>query len=483
MFDSSDDLWNWTDGVHGVSLNFRDLPSTVAHLKEPLKVALAAVARSSSADHLTALFRGFTHFGRARSQERAGQPIEPIDLADYAAYLGPTLAWRQSVVKLLLYRWVDLGLPGVDAQCGVFYEERRIPGNPKGDAVRTHDPYRGPFTEYEYNGLYKAVNAAYGQGELPLWAMVLARLLFALGARISQYASLKLEDLTLQEGKHILMLPQIKKREEHSRVEFRACELTPQTAALVQELIESEKASGGSDDSPLFSRATIGIRKRLRVKNFDPRFEGHWTGDSLAQRITGLLQPLAPFTERLGYQQTPITTSRFRYTLGTRLAEEGASIYSIAECLGHEDTQNVKSYVEASAKVVDNIDRAMGPGLAPLAQAFRGRLVADEASSTQQGAIGTRIVDFRVSTAGVGSCGGKTSGCNQLKPVACYTCFKFEPWLDAPHDKLLERLEQDRERFKDDPRMAAVNDDAIVAVREVISQCEEVRLRRGSLPK
>ena len=51
--------------------------------------------------------------------------------------------------------------------------------------------------------------------------------------------------------------------------------------------------------------------------------------------------------------------------------------------------------------------------------------------------------------------------------MACYTCFKFEPWLDAPHEKVLARLEAERARLADDPQMARINDDAINAVRQV----------------
>jgi integrase len=483
VFDMSLDEWKWTDGVARVSLNFSSLPPGVAHLKNGLKTALAIEARSYSPGTLSATFESVMHFGRARLAERTGLPIEPVDLANFAVRLGPELAWRQATVKRLLVRMVALDLPGVNAECATYYEDRRIPGGPKGGPVRTHDPYKGPFSDQEYLSLYKAVNTAFSQGELPLWAIVLARLLFALGARVSQYASLKLEDLTVENGKHVLQLPQIKQRLEHSRSAFKSCELTAQTAALVQALIDQERRLGGQNKSPLFARTTVLTNKSQPPALLDPRFEGHCVGQDLSRVFKRFVQPLAPLTERLGYQQLPVNTKRFRYTLGTRLAEEGASVYVIADCLGHSDTQNVKCYVEASPRLVEALDRALTPALAPIAQAFRGRLVKDEADSSQQGALGTRIVDFRVSTAGIGSCGGRTSGCGQLKPVACYTCFKFEPWLDAPHEKLLERLQADRQRFDEDPRMAAINDDAIIAVREVIAQCEAARQVRegGSL--
>lgn len=162
------------------------------------------------------------------------------------------------------------------------------------------------------------------------------------------------------------------------------------------------------------------------------------------------------------------------------MAEEGASRAVIADRLGHVDLQNVDVYFEASPKMVENIDKAMDAQLAPLARAFKGRLIEDEEQSTHKGAPSSRIIDFRVSKAPVGSCGGKGQGCAFNKPIACYTCFKFEPWLDAPHEKVLRRLQAERERWASDERLAAINDDAIRAVLEVLAECDFVQSQRKS---
>lgn len=150
----------------------------------------------------------------------------------------------------------------------------------------------------------------------------------------------------------------------------------------------------------------------------------------------------------------------------------------IADRLGHVDLQNVNVYFEASPKIVENIDKAMDAHLAPLAHAFRGRLIGDEEDSTHKGAPGSRIIDFRVAKAPIGSCGAKGQGCSFNKPIACYTCFKFEPWLDAPHEKVLARLQSERDRWSRDERLAAVNDDAIRAVQEIMAECDQVRQQR-----
>jgi hypothetical protein len=150
----------------------------------------------------------------------------------------------------------------------------------------------------------------------------------------------------------------------------------------------------------------------------------------------------------------------------------------IANRLGHTDLQNVDVYVAASPKIVENIDRTMGALLAPLARAFKGQVVEDEEHTTHKGAPGSRIIDFRVSTDPIGSCGGKGSNCAFNKPVACYTCFRFEPWLDAPHAKVLERLQAERNKWSADDRMAAVNDEPIRAVEEVIALCIQIWQQR-----
>jgi hypothetical protein len=146
--------------------------------------------------------------------------------------------------------------------------------------------------------------------------------------------------------------------------------------------------------------------------------------------------------------------------------------------MGHADLQNVEVYVSASPAIVENIDRTMGALLAPLARAFKGQVVETEAQTTNKGAPGSRIIDFRVSKDPVGSCAGKGGGCAFNKPVACYTCFRFEPWLDAPHEKVLQRLEAEREKWSADARMAAVNDEPIRAVEEVIALCVQISQQR-----
>lgn len=473
-FRPQDDVWAWTDGPYRVYMDFSRLGAHLNRLREPLKQTLLVFAKGSSAHHLVNLFRAAKHFADTRELSTPFTGFSVEEVSNYHARLAKHEAWRLTTLNALLQKWNTLRLPGVDDECAQYLREKRKGGNEKGAAVRTRDPVEGPFSEAEYTALYKAVDAEYGAGAIPMWVAVLTRLLFACGGRISQYASLKAMDLQESDGSFCLMLPQVKNRVEHSRVVLQKFDLSPQTGHLLSDFLR-----GQDGNTAMFPASLVLKRPSQSIeREEDDLFFGHSTANQLSRAFQQIIQDIAPPTDRLNFDATPITTKRFRYTYGTRLAEEGASKAVIADRLGHVDLQNVDVYFEASPKIVENIDRAMDAQLAPLARAFRGRLVNGEEDSTHKGAAGSRIIDFRASKAPVGSCGCKANGCFFNKPVACYTCFKFEPWLDAPHEKVLHRLVSERESRRGDPRLACINDDAIIAVQEVIAECLQIKEQR-----
>ncbi|AJC15929.1 site-specific integrase [Pandoraea sputorum] len=476
-FDPREDLWEWADGPFNARIDFRRYRDGFEALVPSLKQALLPFVKGHSSGHVTNLQQAFSHFVDALKTCPQGA-FSAQHIANYAAKLGTHEKWRLGTLNGLLQKWVDLGLPGVEPECAKYLLERRKPGNRKGDAVRTRNPVEGPLSEEEYTALYSAVNAAYGRGELPLWTLLLTRLLLACGGRISQYASLKFGDFDSETL--VLSLPQVKTRKQHARTILLPFYISPQTGRLVADYISGLRTEGYNDNSAFFPQDLVmprGPRKQLRV--FGDPFYGHCTPETLGKWFSALMMEIAPPTSRLDYAPMPLTSRRFRYTFGTRLAEEGASEMVIANRLGHADLQHVGVYVAASPKIVDSIDKTMGSLLAPLARSFKGRVVEDEKHATHAGAPGSRIIDFRVSKNPVGSCAAKGRNCAFNKPVACYACFRFEPWLDAPHEKVLERLESERGNWSTDDRVAAVNDESIRAVKEVIELCSQVWQQRN----
>lgn len=476
-FDPREDVWEWADGPFNARIDFRRYRGDFAAFVLPLKHTLLPFLKGHSSAHVMNLQGAFAHFVE-QVLTGADDLIVPHHVSNYAAKLDADQVGRLGTLNGLLQKWVELSLPGVEPDCATYLLGRKKPGHKKGEAVRTRDPLEGPLNEEEYTALHSAVNAAYGRETLPLWVLLLTRLLLACGGRISQFASLKLCDF--DSDSLVLRLPHAKTGLEHTRRSFLTFDISRQTGQLITAYKNCLRAEGYDESSAFFPQDLImprGPRKQLRAS--DDIFFGHCIPFALARRFQDHVQEIAPPTARLDFAPIPLTTRRFRYTFGTRLAEEGASKVVIANRMGHADLQSVDAYVSASPKIVENIDTAMGALLAPLARAFKGQVVRDEGHSTHKGASGSRIIDFRVSKAPVGSCGGKGEGCAFNKPVACYVCFRFEPWLDAPHEKVLARLESERESWLTDDRMAVVNDEPIRAVKEVIALCAQIWQQRA----
>lgn len=475
--DPSLDIWTWTDGPARRRIDFRRYSDGYERFVLALKLALIPFYKGSSGAHVINLESAFHHLVDLTGDCPSGD-FTPEHLSKFSAKLSASSLYRVGTLNGLIQKWVALKLPGMHPDCATYLAERKKPGNKKGEAVATRDPISGPFSELEFKALYSAVNAYYGRGEIPLWTVLLCRLLMACGGRISQYASLKIVDF--DPNSLVLRLPQAKTREKHLRVRFLEFDISPQTGRLLSEHIVQLRDRGYVDTSPIFPADLVLVRgEKQQLRSSADPFFGHCDPQLLSMRFRITLEEIVPSTPRLDYAPLPVAPQRFRYTFGTRMAEEGASKVVIANRLGHVDLQNVDVYFSASPRIVENIDKALDPLLAPLARAFQGQLVEDEASSTQKGALGSRIIDFRVSTNPVGGCSQCGRGCAFAKPVSCYTCFRFEPFLDAPHEKVLDQLLAERDKGTD-PRMAAINDESIRAVQEVIALCEQVRQQRSS---
>lgn len=479
VFNPNDEVWAWFDGPFRLHLDFAKVNLTAAVPVESLKYALMVIAKRSSPSHVKNLFVIFQHFLTRRKSPSQLTSITVEEVSNYAAQLEHRQRGNLGKLNALIQTWRALCLPGVSEDCADYLREKRKPGNDKGRAVRTWDPVGGPYTEEEFSALHKAVEAAYGQDELPLWAMLIHRLLFSTGARTAQLASLKIKDVNLTQFIGTIALPLAKTREQHSRASFKVFEVASQTSRYLRIWINELRSRGYGDEGALFPDLMVmklGPVANVRDEN-DP-FYGHCTTETLGRVFLVALQPHAPPTERLDFKPIPISPRRYRYTFGTRLGEEGASLAVIADQLTHTDMQNALVYTANSAKSLQQVNKALDLTLAPLALAFRGRLIEGAEQATSKDVSESRIIDFRISEQTIGSCTSCARSCGLSVPVACYTCFKFEPWLDAPHEEVLEYLLAQREEAAKQPRHAAINDDAIRAVQQVIAECEEARESR-----
>jgi integrase len=480
VFDPRCDVWKLRDGVTQVRLDFAFaiLSPQCVHA---LKIVLLWYAENSSLRHLANMHKRFGDLVRYLSKncDSVISEITSIDLLNYKTSLSADVAWYLGQLSGMLKKWHGLGLTGVTDDAAALLRDLRLKGNEKGVAVRTMDPVYGPFTDIEQEAIQSALNDAFADGSIAEDSYLLAWLFMALGQRPSQFAALKVSDIsgTLIDGEvhYVLKVPRVKQRNTHPRAQLKERPLVSQIGKPLLEYagrVKNTYEGRITDplDAPLFPCTN-------RPGKTTPGYEYHQTGASLSQKLRLTLQALKVQSERTG-ELLHISPVRFRRTYGTRAAQEGHGELVIAEMLDHSDTQHVGVYVASVPEIAARLDRAMAMELAPLAQAFKGVLISDEADATRHNDPASRIVDLRIdrSMKPMGSC-GQHSFCGFNAPIACYTCTNFEPWLDGPHEAVLTQLLEKREQLlvTTDKRIAAVNDRTILAVAEVIQLCRDAK--------
>lgn len=479
-FDPRENRWAYRDVSVTVSLNFSQLENISGEMREAVKAVCLWYAENMSANHLKNMFYRLEYFFRAIGAHREDRIVEitEYDILGYRATLNSRNGWYLGSLSGFIQKWQALGYLGVSNAAVALLKQLRIKGNLKGEAVLTMDPRNGPFTDIEIQSLQAALDAAFAKGSISLEDTLIVYLYMLLGQRSVQYAALKVCDVIVSRDRtgasvFMLRIPRAKQREQLSRTEFKERIIVPSVGALLVAHAENVRARYAnkledSTQAPLFPATGNRINEPVG-------FRFHKTARALAVSLEKTLEGLHVLSERTG-EPLRITAIRFRRTVGTRAAIEGHGELVIAELLDHSDTQNVGVYVEANSGILERIDRTLALKLAPLAQAFAGVLIEDEREASRAEDPTSRICDPRFDghMKPMGNC-GKHGFCGALAPIACYTCSNFQPWVDGPHEAVLSHLLKERERLlgSGDGRIASINDRTILAVAEVVRQCED----------
>lgn len=477
--DAQSDHWRYRSGVHDFSCNFSHVPKCTEEFLLGIKTVFAWYLENLASTTVKNTFIRLLNFLRhvARERNEAIDEITHIDLLNYRAHLGYARSWWLGYLAGLLKRWNAMGIHGVSSDAVRVLERMTFPGNPKGVAVLTADPVYGPYTDIELAAIQEALISSYAGGKTPLVDFILAWLFMLLGQRPIQYAALKICDLSVDIAKdgsriYLLQVPRAKQRGVNIRESFSTRVLVPSIGALLvahaDQIRSRFKNEKDPDQLPFFPAAKEGRAPQ--------GFKFHRTNSSIARLLERALSNLNVNSERTG-KRLDISATRFRRTLGTRAAVEGHGEVVIAELLDHSDTQSASVYVEATPMFIDRIDRAMAMSMAPLAQAFAGTLLREAREMSAADTIVNRIFDGSIAPTPSGPMGtcGTTAACAQLAPIACYTCNCFRPWIDGPHEAVLDHLLAERERLmrESDARIASINDRSILAVGEVILMCRD----------
>lgn len=341
------------------------------------------------------------------------------------AHLRALYSWGCHVARLADFNPVlALELKGIKA-----------PGNLKGQKVLSTNPEEGDFSPEEVELLDQAIKE--GRGELE--KVVVVQLFQELGLRPIQVLRTRLSGLrrfqvkVIEEGvpriltRYTLDIPRAKERGEY-RVE----ETRPISTLLGQRL-DSLRPATAQEMTTLFwwldpDTSTLDM--------------GH-----LVQEWVDEVGIISPRTGRL----LKANPSRYRYSLATEAARDGASKFEIAHLLFHRDLQNVDVYFDAAGTVMDQIedrlDRAFGAHL----NQFLGRVVSVSDPSPHEGlerrvvpGVFPQLPEAPVLDLGLGACGQKVQRegvCKLAPPITCYRCPKFAAFREADHKAVADALE------------------------------------------
>lgn len=440
-----------------------------------LRRVLAFYARHSSPSHVKNLMERFAHYVKALD----GAELFSVEsIISYRASLGKSRAWYLATVRVFMRQWARLGYSGIPDETLTLLGNLRIKGNEKGRAVQSQCPEEGPLTDIEMQGIFDSTVRDFATNALSLGEASLLMTLAMTGRRPGQVSALKLKDLIVLGNKYFINFPRAKQRNMGWRSSFNKVAINEDLWLLLNEQVNDVRAlflrslnlrkipKHVDGELPLFPNMNKELSLELEVLKSDRL---HIQTTEIYSSVVDAGKKINVISERSG-QLLHLNPNRFRYTLGTNLAREGKGVYVIAAALDQSDIQNAGVYVKNLPDIVERIDKAVAMELAPYAQIFRGVVIPSEKEALRGNDPSSRISN---GNGNVGSCGSH-GFCGALAPVACYTCTHFQPWLDGPHEEVLDSLLQERERVKEitgDLKIASANDRLIYAVGEVLHRC------------
>ncbi|MGY4595660.1 hypothetical protein ACVWXL_003406 [Bradyrhizobium sp. GM22.5] len=484
--------WEWRLhdlAVRKTFLDFRrllPLPPTVLYA---VVLYIAERVRLASAAHVRNSFNVLCFLSRSeilRTEVAEGSAISPAFFAEMGAFNNLTYDRLHHVRHW--YEWCAMqGLPHFSRETAALLYDGTVGGNEKGRAVRTRDPEQGAFDDIEYGGIVTKLRAR-GEEVLSPIERTLLWLEIAFGRNPRAYALMREEDYRpLPEAGtgrvlHRFRVPQIKKGQAYLRADYDPKQLNQEIGAKVAALIAENAARRARDGWPEGCAFPLFARDTPQPRLLDGplhEFAMHLSPEEIRTIVKGAITKLELVSHRTGLPLSA-TPRRFRYTFGTRMAEQGASPAQLAMGLGHADTQQVPVYYETRSSQVERLDAGLAVTLGPIADAFMGRIVDDEADAVNGGDPAKRIPWFRRKFGqkpqrgeDLGVCG--SGPCGLFAPVSCYTCAKFQPWRNGPHREVLDWLVAERERKQQaglDPQMFKIHDMTILAVGKVVAACE-----------
>lgn len=353
-------------------------------------------------------------------------------------------------LKAGLIAWSDGRYPGLESKLPEYLESLYFGKSEHGRAVRERCPIRGPFTDAEEMALVRWLHEAYADCKVGIQHYGLLLLLIEFGARPVELGALRAGDIQTfkdQDGsvRHRIRLPSAKGGREYRKV-FRDFDLREDLVALLRKIIEngqSRLSNVWGETIPSHLRADIPLftGRRLDAAGDCNTFARRVTQTpqtfdlSVAMYLRETFAKCPVTTQRLEGELLPLSAYRFRRTFATRLAEAGADDDTIASAMGHSSTWSVRIYTAHTYETQEACDAIMSEAWIPVFDLVSERLLESPIAGQARVHVSKNEE--------VGNCEQVCGG----GILTCYSCPKFRPFVDAPHEQALhfaETLKQSR---------------------------------------
>jgi integrase len=323
----------------------------------------------------------------------------------------------------------------------------RTSSRKNGSAISSADPVNGALTETEVRDVTFAICKGYENGLLEIEHLAVFFLALVLGYRQSQILNIKLDDLTYSEPqKNWTLKIEIIKQKRKNKPVYINVRLPPLVNTLLDYMVPiciSRNRTYLIHNSSGVAGLTITEEEIKKLPNT------RCNATSLMTRLKNVIYEMGVRSSRVTGGRVNLNFIRFKHTLLTRAAVNGASAHELMYLGLHNNLSSANSYIDSIPEAQARIKEELGPALTSIAKLFLGtpyeggyeKAVLEMPNSIQR--------HYGIAQAKpIGVC-GTMANCTDHAPIACLLCSKFEPFRDAPFGEYKEYLISEYENQPD----------------------------------
>lgn len=321
---------------------------------------------------------------------------------------------------------------------GLLIDKIRSKNRQKRAAVKAADPISGALTETEVRDITYAVCKGYENGLLQLEHLTAFILCLVLGYRNSQLIKIKITELDYVEaekGWHLKV--EIIKQKRKSSKSYVRIKMPPLINSLLDHVVPICRAR---NKTHLIHKSTGEAGLIISETEIAKLPDDPCRGNILMARIEDVIYRLGVRSDRVVNGRINLNFVRFKHTLLTRAAINGASAHELMELGLHSCTESAQSYIDSIPEAQARIKEELGPALTSIAKLFLGSPYEGGYEQAVQEMPESIKRHYGIAAAKpIGVCGGNIN-CTDHAPIACLLCSKFQPFRDAPFGEYKEYL-------------------------------------------